>query len=209
MIQHKIITEFESIAQSRSFSLAILAITSGLTVLLTLLISQLFEIAWYGALIPAYAVQCAMIIWVLNIYLRQNRFDEFAQEPAATVIGKILREERLNQSRSELSSYYGRDHRVDILLKILSILLDGSDFIFLTILKYLLLICIGIILLPYSFIVDAPGRYLSVLSESQADRKTGYAGFLFSSLSLGFFLFGFSVATWLGAWWLYSEGYFD
>ena len=209
MFGHKILTEFESIAHARFFSLTLLTISSGFAVLVTLFINQALGIPWYTALIPAYALQCAIIVLALNVYLRQKSFDEFAQKPTVTEIAEIIRAERLEHSKAELSAYYGRNHRLDILLKILSFLLDGSDFFLLTILKYLLLICVGVILLPYSFVFDAPLRCLSVLSESQTDRKVGYTSFLFSSLALGFFMFGLSVATWLTAWWFYNEGLFD
>lgn len=209
MPQQKILTEFEEIAQARSFSFGIMVMTSGFAILLTLFISLLLHVPWYGAVFPAYTIQCAIVVWGLNAYLRQKRFDEFSSRPVVMEIAKFIQEERLNQSRAELNAYFGRDHRMDILLKILSILLDGSDFILLTIVKYFLLIGLGVLLLPYSFVFDAPLRYLSVLSESQADRKVGYSGFLFSSLSLGFFLFGLSLATWLSVWWFYKEGLFD
>jgi hypothetical protein len=209
MIEQVIINEFEAISEARSFSLGVLAISSVICGILALSLNEIIELPWYSALFLAYIFQFALIIWAIDRYLVQPRMTAFVLKYTKERIARTISTRRLHETWSILHTHYNRDRRFGYLLDFLDFLLSPSDMLWFKLFKYALLICSGVVLLPYSFVANAPITYLTVLSESDGNTVTGYRSFLFSILLIGFVLFGISVLAWLSIWWLYLQGLFD
>lgn len=195
-VKNKLRPEFNKICYPRlaAIGIFILAAAFGIVLGWILFSNRGISFAWAG--LVGYGLFSVILILGSSAYLSQPKFVNFLNRFESERIARAVKKRQMKEAAIELDEHFKSEREPSELRETLNNLLDASDFAAFPIIKLVLLFIFATLYMPYSYIMDAPERFLGALANAIDNEKNEYTSYFISVLLFGLIFVGFSGLFW-------------
>ena len=195
-MKNRLRSEFNKICYPRLAALGIFILAAAFGIVLgwILFSHQGVSFAWAG--LVGYILFSVILILGSSAYLSQPKFVLFLNGFEPERIARVVKKRQMKEAAMELYEHFKSEREPSELKETINNLMDASDFAAFPIIKIVLLFIFATLYMPYSYIAEAPERFLGALANAIDNDKNEYTSYFVSVLLFGLIFVGFSGLFW-------------